>query len=53
METLRRHTQTGRPLAGTALLERWEADLGRPLQARSVGRPRKHEGEEEKIGDCP
>jgi putative transposase len=47
METLRRHTQTGRPLAGAALLERWEADLGRPLQARPVGRPYKHESEVE------
>jgi hypothetical protein len=37
-EALRRHTPLRRLLAGEALRERCEADQGRPLLARSVGR---------------
>lgn len=42
LEILRRHTRTGRPLGDEAFLDRLEADLGRQLRARKVGRKPKH-----------
>jgi putative transposase len=41
METLRRHTQTGRPLIGDTLLAALERQTGRRLRALPVGRPAK------------
>ena len=46
MDRLRRHTQTGRPLAAETFIEILEKQTGRRLQANPVGRPRKEKGEE-------
>ena len=40
---VRRHLQTGRPVASDAWLARLEARLGRRLRPLPVGRPRKEE----------
>ena len=41
METLRRHTQTGRPLTSEKFLDVLERQVGRRLRALPVGRPAK------------
>ncbi len=38
---LRRATATGRPLGGEAFVERLEKELGRKLNPRRTGRPKK------------